>query len=85
MDDPARDIEGVIRQLTQTAPSVQRNAILTYFTSDAEFIHPFCRTGSFDGSRFLIQAIYRWYKIMSPQIELDVKSVGKSRLGMVNF
>ncbi|KAL9053427.1 MAG: hypothetical protein Q9162_004797 [Coniocarpon cinnabarinum] len=76
MDDPINDIEPVIRALTQSPPSVQRTALHKYFTSDAEFIHPFCRTGSFDNSRFLIQAIYRWYKIMSPNIELDVKSIG---------
>lgn len=76
MDDPVKEVEGVVRQLTQTPPSVQRSAILTYFAPDAEFIHPFCRTGSFEGSRFLIRAIYRWYKIMSPRIELDINSLG---------
>ena len=76
MDDPVADIEGVVRQLTQTPPSVQRSAIITYFTPDAQFTHPFCRTGSFDGSRFLIRAIYRWYKIMSPSIDLTVNSIG---------
>lgn len=68
----------VVHQLTQTPPSVQRDTILKYFTNDAAFIHPFCRTGSFDGSRFLIQGIYRWYKIMSPRIKLSVNSVGMS-------
>ncbi|KAI9717947.1 MAG: hypothetical protein M1828_007039 [Chrysothrix sp. TS-e1954] len=75
MDNPEAEIEGVIRQLCQTPPSTQRRAIETYFTSDAAFCHPLCRTGSFDGSRFLIRAIYRWYKIMSPRIELEIESV----------
>ena len=42
----------------------------------ASFTHPFCRTGSFEGSRNLIHAIYKWYKLLSPKIELKVNSVG---------
>lgn len=38
--------------------------------------HPFCRTGSFEGSRYLIHKIFQWYKILSPQIDLTVNSVG---------
>ncbi|KAI9668468.1 MAG: hypothetical protein M1831_001222 [Alyxoria varia] len=75
MNDPVKEIEGVIRQLTQTTPSKQRRAIETYFTKDAAFTHPICRTGSFDGSRYLIRGIYRWYKIMSPRIDLQVNSI----------
>ncbi|KAG7004738.1 hypothetical protein G7Y79_00023g053220 [Physcia stellaris] len=36
---------------------------------------PFCRTGSFNGSRWLIWNIYRWYKIMSPRIEMNIESI----------
>ncbi|KAF2088554.1 hypothetical protein K490DRAFT_64602 [Saccharata proteae CBS 121410] len=75
MEDPQRDIIPVIHLLTQSPPSVQRAAIERYFTPDASFTHPFCRTGSFSGSRFLIRAIYRWYKIMSPRVDLRVDSV----------
>ncbi|KAF1949279.1 hypothetical protein CC80DRAFT_510657 [Byssothecium circinans] len=75
MENPAKEISGVIHLLTQSPPSIQRETIETYFTPDASFTHPFCRTGSWDNSRFLIQAIYRWYKIMSPKIDLTVNSV----------
>ena len=71
-----KQIPQVIHELTQTSPSQQHRAIETYFTPDAAFTHPFCRTGSFNGSRILIRGIYRWYKIMSPEIKLRVNSVG---------
>ena len=76
MEDPQREITGVIHLLTQSPPSIQQQAIEKYFVSSAEFIHPFCRTGTFDSSRFLIRAIYRWYKILSPRIDLKVNSIG---------
>ena len=76
MDDPVSEIPGVIQALTQSPPSIQRQTLEKYFTPDASFTHPFCRTGSFNGSRLLILAIYRWYKILSPRIELAVDSVG---------
>ncbi|KAF2711782.1 hypothetical protein K504DRAFT_403144 [Pleomassaria siparia CBS 279.74] len=75
MENPVKDISGVIHALTQSPPSVQRETIKTYFTPNASFAHPFCRTGNWQNSRYLIQAIYRWYKIMSPEIELTVHSV----------
>jgi hypothetical protein len=98
----------VIHLLTQSPPSLQKATIERFFTPDASFTHPFCRTGSWDlsgkkipgetngtptalvggrekiengwNSRFLIWMIYRWYKIMSPKIILDVGSVGKHPL-----
>lgn len=76
MDDPIQEISDVVHRLTQGSPKEQENAITTYFTPNASFTHPFCRTGTFEGSRFLIQAIFRWYKILSPKIDLEVKSVG---------
>ncbi|KAJ4303293.1 hypothetical protein N0V90_002186 [Kalmusia sp. IMI 367209] len=75
MEDPANEIRGVIHLLTQSPPTIQRDAIETYFTPNASFTHPFCRTGTWENSRFLVQAIYRWYKILSPKIELTVNSV----------
>ncbi|KAL1597308.1 hypothetical protein SLS60_008892 [Paraconiothyrium brasiliense] len=75
MESPAKEIAGVIHLLTQSPPSIQCETIERYFTHDASFTHPFCRTGSFDNSRFLIRAIYRWYKILSPKIELTINSV----------
>ena len=76
----------MIALLTQSPPTVQHLAIQRYFLAHASFTHPFCRTGSFAlppatygrraNSRWLIGCVYRWYKIMSPRIELDVKDVG---------
>ncbi|KAI9851609.1 MAG: hypothetical protein M1838_003203 [Thelocarpon superellum] len=75
MENPVEEIGHVIRSLTQTPPHIQRYTINRYFTPNASFTHPFCRTGSFENSRWVIGMIYRWYKIMSPHIDLDVTSV----------
>lgn len=77
MDDPVRDITKVIHALCQSPPSVQHATIEKYFAPDASFLHPLCRTGSFGRSRILIEYIYRWYKILSPRIDLRVYSIGK--------
>ncbi|MCJ1284645.1 hypothetical protein MMC26_003980 [Xylographa opegraphella] len=79
MENPVAEIPHVIHLLTQSAPSLQRATIERYFTPDASFTHPFCRTGSFHGSRWLIWNIYRWYKIMSPRIDIAVDSVAALR------
>lgn len=76
MDNPTEEITGVVHQLCEGTPAEQTKAIDTYFTPNASFTHPFCRTGSFEGSRNLIHAIYKWYKLLSPKIELNVNSVG---------
>ena len=73
----AAEISSIIHTLTQGSPSAQRAALEKYFAPTASFTHPFCRTGSFNGSRWLIWCIYRWYKILSPRIELGIDSVGK--------
>ena len=39
-------------------------------------VGPFGPARYYTNSRFLIKSIYRWYKIMSPKIELEVDSVG---------
>lgn len=70
-----QDIADVVHRLTQGTPKQQEEAINEYFTTDASFTHPFCRTGSFEGSRWLIHAIFRWYKVLSPKIDLTVNSV----------
>ena len=72
---PVRDIPLIIRSLCQTPPSIQEATLNHYFTPNASFTHPFCRTGSFEGSRWVIGCIYRWYKIMSPRIELNIDSI----------
>ncbi|OJD18184.1 hypothetical protein AJ78_01797 [Emergomyces pasteurianus Ep9510] len=75
MEDPVREIPHVIHLLTQSLPSVQEQTIERFFTPSASFTHPLCRTGSFNGSRWFIIQIYRFYKIMSPRIDLNVHSV----------
>ncbi|KIW95984.1 uncharacterized protein Z519_03050 [Cladophialophora bantiana CBS 173.52] len=69
------DIPQIIETLCTASAAVQRGAIETYFTPNASFTHPFCRTGSFPGSIWLIIMIYRWYKILSPHIDVAVDSV----------
>ena len=80
MDDPVHDCRQIIHTLTQGSPKEQENCVNTYCTPDFAFIHPFCRSGSYEGSRLVYLAILRWYKIMSPRIELTIHSVGKSTL-----
>ena len=87
MEDPAHEISNVIHTLTQSAPSQQTVCVETYFSPTASFTHPFCRTGSFGpeylphvggvslSSRWFILQIYKWYKILSPHIDLTVESV----------
>ncbi|KAL8864121.1 MAG: hypothetical protein Q9174_007462, partial [Haloplaca sp. 1 TL-2023] len=52
-----------------------RATVEKYFTPSASFAHPFCRTGSFEGSRWLIWCIYRWYKIMAPRVDIDIEGI----------
>jgi len=85
MDDPVKQIEGVIRSLTQGSPNEQAAALNRYFIPNAEFQHPFCRVPPFANvslplvgevnSRQLVLAIFRWYRIISPRIDLKVNSV----------
>jgi len=84
MEKPAQEIKDVIRTLTQGTPDEQHDTIYRYFASGATFEHPFCRVPSFKNlhvpgvgtfdSRALITAIYRWYKILSPKIDLEIES-----------
>lgn len=85
-----KDIRHVLRSLTQGSPSEQHDAVTRYFTPSASFIHPFCRVPSFSdtpvpfsgglslNSRTLILAIYKWYKILSPRIDIEIESTGTS-------
>lgn len=83
MEHPTRDIVSVIHTLTQAIPSKQKAAVQKYFTPDASFTHPFCATGSWDvelfghqfTSRWAMLLIYQWYKILSPEIDLEVENV----------
>ncbi|KAL3434526.1 hypothetical protein BDV09DRAFT_169640 [Aspergillus tetrazonus] len=75
MEDPVAEISTVVHLLTQSPPSVQEETIDRFFTRDAEFIHPFCRIWKYNGSRWGVKKIYQWYKIMSPHIDLEVRSI----------
>lgn len=83
MENPVRDIVPVIHTLTQAIPSKQRQAVLQYFTPNAAFTHPFCKTGSWEAnvfgyeltSRWATLLIYQWYKILSLRIDLEVLNV----------
>ncbi|GAB7328740.1 hypothetical protein MBLNU13_g00649t2 [Cladosporium sp. NU13] len=85
MDNPTEEITGVVHKLCQGSPAEQTEAINAYFTPNASFTHPFCRTGSFEGSRNLIHAIYKWYKLLSPKIELKVNSVAYDSANMILY
>ncbi|KAL4891135.1 hypothetical protein BDV59DRAFT_203853 [Aspergillus ambiguus] len=75
MENPESEISGVILRLTQGSPQVQSNTIDQYFTSNAVFVHPFCRTWDIDNGRWYVKKIYQWYKVMSPEIQLTVNSI----------
>ncbi|PHH89194.1 hypothetical protein CDD83_6516 [Cordyceps sp. RAO-2017] len=84
MEHPVREISGVITSLTTGSPAEQQNTLRSYFLSDASFTHPFCRVPSFPkgvipfahdvDSRSVILQIYRWYRTLSPHIEITVDS-----------
>lgn len=60
----------------------------TFFLPHASFAHPFCRVPSFApgavplarglDSRCLVLAIYRWYRTLSPRIDVHVDAAGLS-------
>ncbi|KAH6851391.1 hypothetical protein BKA58DRAFT_415195 [Alternaria rosae] len=85
MEDPVKEIPAIIHLLTQSPPSLQRATIDKYFTPDAAFSHPFCRTWSRPNSRWLVERTYRWYKIMSPRIDCTVQSVAFDETNLVLY
>ncbi|KAF9769719.1 hypothetical protein IL306_012810 [Fusarium sp. DS 682] len=84
MEHPAKEIPGVIKSLTQGSPDVQESTLREYFLPNASFSHPFCRVPSISKGQIpfsgglesiqLILAIYRWYRTLSPHIDLQVDS-----------
>ncbi|PTB66144.1 hypothetical protein BBK36DRAFT_1168769 [Trichoderma citrinoviride] len=84
MENPVQEIAAVINALTKGTPQQQQDTLNTYFLSNASFTHPFCRVPSFSrgsiplardlDSRWLILGIYRWYRTLSPKINLTVDS-----------
>lgn len=91
MDDPVKQIEGVVRSLTQGSPNEQAAAVNRYFVPNAEFVQPFCRVPPFENvtipfvgevnSRQLILSIFRWYRIISPRIDLKVNTAQFDKAG----
>ncbi|KAF6820155.1 hypothetical protein CSOJ01_00858, partial [Colletotrichum sojae] len=79
-----KEIRTVIRDLVQGSPDKQKSALYSHFVEDAAFTHPFCHVPAFGNvqipflstvnSRFFILMIYRWYRILSPNIEMDIES-----------
>ncbi|KFY89021.1 hypothetical protein V500_05997 [Pseudogymnoascus sp. VKM F-4518 (FW-2643)] len=75
----------VIRTLCSGTPAQQLAALDANFTHDASFRHTICRVPSFGdvnvpllgavNSRWVIGCVYRWYKVLSPRIEVDIESV----------
>ncbi|KAG9225443.1 hypothetical protein CCMSSC00406_0002946 [Pleurotus cornucopiae] len=76
MQNPEQEIRDVVKNLT-TAPSpdVQKATAHRYLTHDAGFRHPVCAVKPQPGSRDTVLGVYQWYRVMSPKLELDVKSV----------
>ena len=82
-----REIAGVIKALTQGSPEVQESALREYFLPNASFSHPYCHVPSISkgmiplagglDSIWLILGIYRWYRTLSPHIDIKVDSAGK--------
>ncbi|KAG8896280.1 hypothetical protein FRB99_008960 [Tulasnella sp. 403] len=76
MQDPRTEIIDVVKRFTTTdkvmtgGPNCDR-----YFTPDAAFDHPLAKVKSGSTSRADIIALYQWYKIASPKIDLEVESV----------
>ncbi|KAI6244972.1 hypothetical protein HI914_07220 [Erysiphe necator] len=89
MEDPVRQTPNIIRLLTEGSPTQQQEAIQSYFLQDASFVHPLCRVPSFShmcipllgniNSRWVISAIYRYYKIISPRIIITIESINFDR------
>lgn len=74
------EIASVIKGLTTTPPEHQRHVVETYFLPNGAFDHPLCHVNRFYHpvtSRSLVLAIYRWYKFLSPVINIDIKSIGQ--------
>ncbi|KAF7328856.1 hypothetical protein MVEN_02515200 [Mycena venus] len=76
MQSPASEVGAVVSLLTAAAaPEIQKAAFLKYVTPDAGFRHPICHVIPGPGSRERLLGVYQWYRIMSPHIDITVKSV----------
>ncbi|KAF8151767.1 hypothetical protein B0H34DRAFT_823324 [Crassisporium funariophilum] len=78
MEDPRKEIATVVLQLTATdSPDVQKATVERYMTSDVSFRHPVCSVASGPNSRHGVLGIYQWYRVLSPNVDLNVESIGK--------
>ncbi|KAJ6524442.1 hypothetical protein DFH09DRAFT_1189594 [Mycena vulgaris] len=76
MQHPSSEVGAVVSLLTAAAaPDIQKAAFHRYLTSDAGFRHPLCNVTPGPGSRERLLGIYQWYRILSPHIDITVKSV----------
>ncbi|KAJ7186895.1 hypothetical protein C8R46DRAFT_858225, partial [Mycena filopes] len=76
MQHPSSEVGAVVSLLTAAAaPDIQKAAFHKYLTPDAGFRHPLCHVATAPGSRERVLAIYQWYRIMSPNIDISVKNV----------
>ncbi|KAI0840917.1 hypothetical protein F5Y06DRAFT_308577 [Hypoxylon sp. FL0890] len=86
MDNPEDQIAEVIHNLTARSRKDQQQALREYFLPNAYFIHPFSRVPSFStfkvpytnqivNSRRLVSLIYQWYRILSPEIKVEIDSI----------
>ncbi|KFH45136.1 hypothetical protein ACRE_040620 [Hapsidospora chrysogenum ATCC 11550] len=83
-DRIVREIGDIITTLTTGTPQEQEDTLNTYFLRNASFTHPFCRVPSFSiksipivggvDSLAVILAIYRWYRTLSPKIDINIDS-----------
>ncbi|KZZ91768.1 hypothetical protein AAL_06522 [Moelleriella libera RCEF 2490] len=84
MEHPVREIPAVITTLTTGSPQQQLDTLNQYFLPDAAFSHPLCHVPSFPAktipflpntsSLWVLLCIYRWYRILSPDIDITVHS-----------
>ncbi|KAF8346446.1 hypothetical protein F5887DRAFT_1182952 [Amanita rubescens] len=76
MEDPVRDIKEVFRQLTATAsPDVQKEAVYTYYVPNAGLHHPLSYIEPGILSRESILGLYQWYRVLSPNVSIDVSNI----------
>ncbi|OAQ61172.1 flavin-binding monooxygenase-like protein [Pochonia chlamydosporia 170] len=84
MEHPVREIGSIIQTLTTGSPGEQLDTLNKFFVSDASFTHPFCHVPSFKkgtipfarniDSRWILLCIYRWYRTLSPTIDITIES-----------
>ncbi|KAI9902420.1 hypothetical protein N3K66_001772 [Trichothecium roseum] len=84
MEHPVKEIGNVITTLCKGSPEQQESTLKAYFLPNASFTHPFCRVPSFSkgdvplaggvDSLWVILGVYRWYRTMSPHIDIAVDS-----------